>query len=140
MTDHETQLVVKSGVTDGYEWEVRIVHDRHFCGYVRTNFRPPWKYDDFQTYPAKLLGVHGALTYGPNEHGWLGFDCAHSRDVCVFEGEVISDSVRDRTDPNVEVWEPEDVAEECKRLARQVSCLEEFAEKFERNRGGKCND
>ena len=54
----------------------------HLCGYIEVNSDHPWaKVDPFDL----NLDVHEGVTYGHEQGGGvyrLGFDCAHSRDVC----------------------------------------------------------
>lgn len=57
----------------------------HLCGYVKIPKDHPWHgkgYDDIET------NVHGGLTFcgdhlfdGSDDY-WVGFDCAHSDDIC----------------------------------------------------------
>ena len=105
----------------------------HYCGYVRSMFDSRWNYDDFQDWPAGLIDIHGGLTYGVDEDGWIGFDCAHAYDFCVDEdgepwGKISHFGSRDDN----KVWTLEDVKEETERLADQVNTVQEFAEKVER--------
>lgn len=71
-----------------------------------------------------MIGVHGGVTYGPDDNGWYGFDCAHSGDKCVDEdGNAINDPFK----PSKE-WSPEDVKGETERLAEQLNEIIELAE------------
>jgi len=123
--------VLESGVANGHRFEVRQVEldgrPAHFCGYVKTNFGPAWSYDDIRGYLGGLVDAHGGLTYGVDENGWVGFDCAHAGDQCILDGEPQSDHAitSDRE------WTPEDVAAECRKVARQIDTLETFVETFE---------
>lgn len=87
----------------------------HYCGYAKTTLSID--YDN-----AHIVDVHGGLTYGVDDEGWLGFDCAHSGDVCLDEdNEVMNEPLGfDRQ------WTVERVKEEVNKLARQLSLLEEF--------------
>jgi len=122
-----TKETLTTGVSDGYQYKVVQQDQGHFCGYVQTNFTPPWTYDDLRGYMSHLIDVHGGLTYGPDEDGWVGFDCAHAGDVCVIDGEEQTDFAIS----SEKVWTVGDVEDECERLAEQVDVLENFAEKFD---------
>lgn len=119
---------IASGVAEGHRYKVIQNDLGHFCGYVKTNFGDRWTYDDLRGYMGGLIDIHGGLTYGADEHGWIGFDCAHSGDVCILDGETVSDFGRSDYGS---VWEVEDMEAECRKLARQVDTLETFAERFE---------
>lgn len=102
----------------------------HYCGYVRSSLSDRWNYDDFGTWKHRLLTAHGGLTYGVDEEGWVGFDCAHAGDHCVDEdGEpwgTMDTISKDR------VWTLEDVKEETEELAEQVDVVQDFVEKVKR--------
>jgi len=118
--------IVRQGSHEGLQYKVTETDMGHFCGYVRTSFGPSFGYDDFQGYPHTLVNVHGGLTYGVDEDGWVGFDCAHAGDVCVSDGDVkASHAFKDHK----KVWTPEDVEEECRHLAQQFAEIQSFAEK-----------
>ena len=123
----EDVKAVASGVAEGHKYKVLTTNESHFCGYVKTNFGDSWSYDDLRGYMGELISPHGGLTYGVDPNGWVGFDCAHAGDVCILNGEVLSDHAIS----NTKEWEVEDVEAECRKLARQVDVLETFAEKFE---------
>jgi hypothetical protein len=119
--------VLTAGTAHNHRFEVRQIRNRHFAGYVRTNFGPAWSYDDIRGHMSGLVECHGGLTYGVDEDGWVGFDCAHAGDVCILDGEEQTDH------PGVDMreWHVDDVAAECRKVARQIHTLESFAEKFE---------
>lgn len=105
----------------------------HYCGYVRSMFDDRWTYDDFQGWPHSLIDIHGGLTYGVDEDGWLGFDCAHAYDYCVDEdGEPWGTMPRVSTREKDTVWTIDDVREETEKLAEQINVLQDFVEKVER--------
>lgn len=105
----------------------------HYCGYIRTGLRGD--INDIDTKLYKLIEVNGGITYGLDEDGWIGFDCAHSHDICVDEnGDITGDFFRDREDENSIVWSPKDVKEEVEKLAEQFTALENVvhsAKRFE---------
>lgn len=119
---------LKDGTAHGCRFKVIQTDMGHFCGYVRTNLGPGWHYDDLMGFPHTLIEAHGGLTYGPDEDGWLGFDCAHAGDACVLDGETITDH---RMNEDGTVWTPDDVAAECRKVARQYERVQELLEKFE---------
>lgn len=146
MTDNkeeEEDWILDEWVHRGLRCKVVKQDMGHYCGYVRTNFGPKWNYDDFQGYPHSLVSVNGGLTYGVDEDGWVGFDCGHSRDLCLDEsGEPWGDdgitnlnlrrqgSIQAcRESDDVFVWEPDDVKEETQHLADQMEAIQKLTEK-----------
>lgn len=60
----------------------------NWCGYTQTalrGFTDTDLYDHGGHDGVRILEVHGGLTYGPDEDGWVGFDCGHARDLCLDE-------------------------------------------------------
>ena len=56
-----------------------------WCGYIEVPKDHPW-FDEDET--NMTVDVHGGLTYAGNrfdEHFVVGFDCAHSSDICPFQ-------------------------------------------------------
>ena len=125
------------GVLDEWFWDhdgirCRVVaYDAgHYCGYVESSFGIQLGYDDFQTWPHHLIEIHGGLTYGVDEDGWLGFDCNHAGDVCVDEeGNSWGTTHYIGASKYGKIWTLEEVKEETERLAEQVNVLQEFVEK-----------
>lgn len=126
-SEQQESEVLKRGTAENRQFKVVLVRGSHFCGYVRTNFGRQWGYGEIRGYMGELVGCHGGLTYGVDEDGWVGFDCAHAGDVCIVDCEEVSDhAMSSRTE-----WTVDDVAAECRKAARQIDTLETFAEKFE---------
>lgn len=123
---------VREGTHEGLRYKVVVGPVGNYCGYVRTAFDESWHYDDLQAWSGVLLDTHGGVTYGVDSNGWLGFDCAHARDICVTEDdEPLGGGVAVNYEHDSEgsvVWTPDAVAEECESLAEQVADLQEFAE------------
>lgn len=117
---HPEARVVARFEHAGLECLVLNMYDSHYCGYVKTPF--DGHFEEFN----KLVNVHGGLSYGVDERGWLGFDTAHAFDVPTTEfgetlsGNPIGDFVRDMGDEQTE-WYPEDVMEETAKLAEQFA-------------------
>ena len=81
--------------SDGYVAVVKLVNESHYCGYVGVpkshpiaNDNCPHCGNDMETKDS--LDVHGGVTYNGFSDNypiknidiyWLGFDCAHSRDL-----------------------------------------------------------
>ncbi|MFC6953742.1 hypothetical protein [Halorubellus litoreus] len=137
----EHQLTFINGHThEGLQTVVFRVRDSHYVGYVKAPDAL------IEAYPApaddgvydvrsleSMVDVHGGLTYGPDEDGWVGFDCAHSGDMCVDEnGTPLPNNIEadlraamndyDRKEWATDWW-PEDVVEECDRLAEALNEL-----------------
>lgn len=95
----------------------------HYCGYVQTGLRGNINTTDNKIF--HLIDVNGGITYGIDDDGWLGFDCAHSHDICVEEkGELTGEFLKDRNSKDSVVWSPEDVKEEVEDFADQIIALE----------------
>lgn len=125
--DYDLGDVIQTGVVDGHRYKVvQNPNLGHFCGYVETTFSDEWSYTELNP-GFKLIDCHGGLTYGVDSRGYIGFDCAHAGDVCILDGETVTDHAMSTT----KEWTPDDVAEECERLARQIRAIETFAETFE---------
>jgi hypothetical protein len=65
-----------------YKHECGILELGHLCGYVQIPAGHPWHGKDYDEIEADC---HGGLTYsGEKKEGlfFVGFDCAHSRDIC----------------------------------------------------------
>ena len=60
----------------------RNPHMGNWCGYVGVDKDHPLHGIDYDTVNLNVE-VHGGLTYSTEENGiwWLGFDCAHHRDL-----------------------------------------------------------
>jgi hypothetical protein len=100
-------------------------HEYGYTGYVRVpveltdelQWVSDWTTEE-ETIPADVE-VHGGITYPPDEHGWVGFDCIHGGDVCVDEnGERLQ---TDWPVPGMKkIWAPDDVMDELEQLAEQI--------------------
>jgi len=70
----------------GFECAIMRSHMKHLCGYVGL---PKWHPYYSKTYNDIDVDVHGGLTYASEGDGeylpkglwWIGFDCAHARDL-----------------------------------------------------------
>lgn len=113
MTDCPAQMnPVDQGTEDGVYWVTcRAPLYGAINGYVRIPQGHPW----FGLgYDAIDADVHGGLTYSGGNEGWIGFDTLHSGDI--WPG--LPSSLRFGPAKH---WTPELVAEEARRLARQVA-------------------
>ncbi len=90
VTAKHPEILLASGIHEGFEWEVTNNGIGYRCGYVRIPAGHPWHgsdYDSVEPCPA----VHGGLTFaehdtdcgkgGDDSAWWLGFDCAHAGDA-----------------------------------------------------------
>ena len=82
---------------------------------------------------AESFDVHGGITYGPDEDGWIGFDTGHAGDI--WPAEFIREHLPreempfydfyefERQHPSAwtNVWTPQKMHDEVCYLARQVS-------------------
>lgn len=121
ITHHPEAQVVAKSEHQGLECVVLNMRDRHYCGYVKTPF--DGHFEEFQS----AVSVHGGLTYGLDEQGWVGFDTAHAFDVPLipFGRELPNNPIAGMLGDteHVREWEPEDVIEETAELAEQLAEL-----------------
>lgn len=112
-TEHDTRTLAKEWTYDGYDCQIVIVNENHYCGYVKTEL--DGDYTDYNT------DVHGGLTYGTDSDGWIGFDCAHGGDVC-YDGDerLTRDSL-----PVSTVWRLEGVKREVESLVEEIKRIEQ---------------
>ena len=114
------RLAVRRGIEAGIPWAVGPHPDEGvYNGYVRLpayhGFALP---DDVDAH----VQVHGGLTYGIDEGGWIGFDTRHLGDV--WPG--VNDDEGERwwvAGIPTRVWSIDAVEAEARRLARQVADL-----------------
>lgn len=104
----------------------------HYCGYTKTELpsvnHSNISYNGEDNY-IKLIEVHGGITYGIDGEGWVGFDCAHADDVCWNNDSIVNgDIAHKHRDGKTKDWRVEDVVEETKYLADQISALEQYLE------------
>lgn len=64
----------------------------HYNGYVGTDIDNPVDYESGLDWDDdELVSVHGGVTWGPDDEGWVGFDTAHAYDIPLTEdGYVIA--------------------------------------------------
>lgn len=106
----------------------------HLCGYVCVpKENPKHGKDVFEEFDG--IDVHGGLTYGKfeDEEYWIGFDCAHSGDICpsaeVFNKIMILPKFLKELEVKLNTSHNFNgsyknigfVIEECKRLAEQLA-------------------
>lgn len=103
--------VLRSGTHCNRQYKLGIVHDKHFCGYVKTT---SLSYEQ-----VKNIAIHDRVTYGPDEDGWIGFNCSHAGDWCVYEGEIIGEVFSKNNK-----WTVDRVEKECKKLCKIVHNME----------------
>lgn len=100
----------------------------HFCGYCNIpEYHPLYnKFDGDSFDNFSFLSVHGGITFA--ENGWIGFDCAHARDI--IPSMVMNKEISDRMSEIMGVEndishykrykELNFVEDEVKRLADQI--------------------
>lgn len=78
------EKTVYSGTVGDIEWRVAEHPDFiAWAGYVRLPEDHPWRGMMMEDIPAR---VHGGVTYGPDDEGWIGFDTLHSDDAILLKG------------------------------------------------------
>jgi 5-methylcytosine-specific restriction endonuclease McrA len=94
-----------------------------YCGYVKTTLPESVTYDDLN----EEVSIHGGLTYGVDDEGWVGFDCGHAGDRCVDDdGEVLNERMEYLGGvPSQRVWNPAAVRAEVECLAEQLDAIED---------------
>jgi hypothetical protein len=103
----------------GLECVVLNMRDRYYTGYVKTPF------DGHHREFEDAVDVHGGLSYGLDDDGWVGFDTAEAFDLAVAElGQILKNAPfgdeLQRMDETRE-WDPDEVMEETARLAEQFA-------------------
>lgn len=108
-------LAIAHGVEDGIEWATRPAPlYGAINGYVRLPEGHPWRMlADIQFTDQPDVDVNGGITYGVDKDGWIGFDTLHAGDY--WPG------MRDTPGYYDTRWTPDMVAEEARKLARQVA-------------------
>ena len=106
--------LVDHGVEAGIQW---VTCEAPLYGAVNGYVKIPeghhWHGLD---YDEIYVDVHGGLTYGGGPSGWVGFDCLHCGDW--WPGQRRFEGGPNFTDIE---WTPAMVAEEAKRLARNIA-------------------
>lgn len=109
-----------------YRWkywgrECKIVKNPigHYCGYVKTLIGDELNHPSDRLYEIyKIAEVHGGITYGPDNDGWIGFDTGHAGDVNLDEnGEQWGDVPPIGED---RVWTLEKVRKETEDFAENI--------------------
>lgn len=111
---------VASGVRSGVDWCVNRTDWGTFNGYARIPVGHPWRAQPEGEYLDGLADppqVHGGVTYGPDEHGWIGFDTAHIGD----EVPVFAVLGLPQPHPKPHRWTIAEVENECTALADQIA-------------------
>lgn len=109
---------LETGIEEGIEWAI-YAHDSmgNINGYVRIPEGHEWrKLDDWQWGGIAGVEVHGGITFGITDDGWIGFDTAHVGDV--WPG---SSLLRSYGGGFATYWTQETVVGETKQLARQIA-------------------
>ena len=106
--------LVDHGVESGVQWvtcEAPLYGAIN--GYVKIPAGHHWHGLDYDEIG---VDVHGGLTYGGGPSGWIGFDCLHFNDW--WPGRRKYEGAPGFSDTE---WTPEMVADETRRLARNVA-------------------
>ena len=94
----------------------------HYCGYVRIKEEDVEKIGrgrEGEEVYTNIIDIHGGITYGPDAHGWIGFDCAHLDDFCYDESGCVlpgreQPSTKYPDETSYTKWYIEDVEDELK--------------------------
>lgn len=102
------QEFIRSGRSHGITWGIRKPYS--YCGYAQLPQDHPWRTTNTQRLPSDALDIHGGITYGMDDEGWIGFDFAHGCDIVGHQedGTIIFKTTLD------------DVIQECKNLCQQI--------------------
>lgn len=108
---------LETGVEDEIEWQIYFhTPTGSTNGYARIPEGHPWrKLDDFQWGNSANISIHGGVTFGITDDGWIGFDTSHYGDYWPDSPMNFGHSIGD-TD-----WTREMVVAEAKDLARQIA-------------------
>lgn len=112
-------IPLESGIKKGIRWTI-YRNDRHgnINGYVQIPDDHKWRQlTDWESEFSPDLSVHGGITYGITEDGWIGFDTAHSKDYWAGS----QSHSRSINDLNAIHWTQQMVVKETKKLAKQIA-------------------
>jgi hypothetical protein len=111
---------LESGIEEGIEWAI-YGHDSigSINGYARIPEGHEWrKLDDWRWDCSAGVEIHGGITFGITNDGWIGFDTSHAGDI--WAGSSFMRGLNDGDSFNTH-WTQELVVEETKNLARQIA-------------------
>ncbi|OZG49883.1 hypothetical protein [Bombiscardovia coagulans] len=112
--------VIDSGIKEGVEW---CIYESPlgwwtWYGYARLSDDHPWRNQDLvSVMPDEDLPhpeVHGDISYGPDDEGWIGFDTIHAGDYMRFDYGAGVEEIEGHR------WTIDEVREEIFRLIKQI--------------------
>lgn len=111
--------IVSFGIHAGIEWETRLHAGLGATnGYARLPEGHPLRSLDLQWDDASELSVHGGITYGPTDDGWVGFDTSHFTDIWP----MTPDFLKEIPSPTPKIfWTHEMVESEARDLCEQIA-------------------
>ena len=111
---------IETGIEEGIEWAIYINPVMGGTnGYARIPKGHIWRgLTDWQWECTADVNVHGGVTYGITDEGWIGFDTSHYRDVWEGSGYLLGTGESDDIH-----WDQDKVIEETKSLARQIASV-----------------
>ena len=109
--------ILERGIEKGVEWFLYKHSMGHINGYVKLPEGHKWLGLDYDDIPVE---VHGGLTFGGSGSSFIGFDTAHAHDYWPNSTYEYTSLFRHDKHSRRE-WTQALVAEETKRLARQVA-------------------
>lgn len=113
------EKAIERGTEDGIEWALlEAPFYGAVNGYARLPEGHPWRELDLMFDDCEVVDVHGGVTYGPDEQGWIGFDTLHAWDIWPGKTPMFES---DAYDPMNIHWTQQRVKEEALSLARQAS-------------------
>lgn len=117
--DYPSTETVEKWEYRGHQCKIRWVQlgpeHAHWTGYATTTLR--------ETYPilnAKIR-VHGGITYGIDDDGYVGFDCGHAWDACLRDEQLYGVFAYRE---NVTEWTKGMVIDEVESLVDQLEEIE----------------
>lgn len=87
------ETTVREGIMDNIIWRI-AAHSKFFTwnGYINLPENHPWRNMEDWQIPST---VHGGITYGPDEDGWIGFDMMTATDsVITLDGHNLDDDLK----------------------------------------------
>lgn len=115
---------VAEGVEDGINWVTKSAPVYGAVnGYVQLPEGHPWREAADIQHGNPDIDVHGGITYGVDENGWIGFDTLHAFDRWPGEAEYWRRRgqpglAHPENEAHAKYWMPELVADEARKLAR----------------------
>lgn len=110
--------IITAGTHKGISWETRQGVFGAVNGYALLPEGHPYRKLDLQMENYDVVRMHGGVTFGPTDGGWIGFDTSHAGDVwpdmpdnLQYPGSLVPDTH----------WTQERVEAQCRKMCDQIA-------------------